>query len=32
MTYEFFPLGSIIAKFGEAGDKFYIIIRGKVSV
>ena len=32
MTYEYHPKGSDIIKFSERGDKFYIVIRGKVGV
>ena len=32
MKYEFYPEGKLIVKFGEIGDKMYLIIKGCVNV
>jgi hypothetical protein len=32
MQYEFYVAGSKIFNFGDAGDKFYLIIEGGVSI
>ena len=32
MVYEYHTAGSNVIEYGDAGDKFYIVIRGKVSV
>ena len=32
MVYEFHPADSNIITYGEEGDKFYILVRGEVSV
>jgi len=32
MVYEYHPAGSNVIEYGDVGDKFYIVIRGEVSV
>lgn len=32
MVYEFVPAGKEVMRYGEAGDKFYFIIQGSVSI
>ena len=32
MAYEYYPAGKEVMRYGEAGDKFYFIIRGSVSI
>ena len=32
MSYEFYPKGSTIFNYQDSGDKFYVIVKGKISI